>query len=169
MKQKTVLAWHFSTGKLNYGDDRKISVSKKHSVKGEIVICNNGLHGSERIIDALGYARLDACIIARTEHSGNIIQESDKLVSRHRKYIHVIDGTEILREFARKQALINIKKIKPYCSQDSYSLILKWLKTGKEDLRSAARSAAWSAAESAARSAANEMLEKMVKDAMDIC
>jgi len=59
-----------------------------------------------------------------------------------------------LRESARKQALINIEKIEPYCKEGDYQLITSYLITGDESIRSAARSAAWSAARSAAWSAA---------------
>ena len=62
--------------------------------------------------------------------------------------------TAVKREFARKQALINIELIKPYCEAEEYELIVEYLKSGREDLRAAAESAAWSAARSAAWSAA---------------
>lgn len=59
-----------------------------------------------------------------------------------------------IRSFVRFCAMQNIEKIKPYCSQDNYDLIIRWLETGDESARSAAESAAWLAAESAARLAA---------------
>ena len=65
-----------------------------------------------------------------------------------------------LTKLACDYALINIEKIKPYCSDEDYQLINKWLTTQDEELResaeSAARSAAmsaWSAATWSARSA----------------
>ena len=54
-----------------------------------------------------------------------------------------------LRVFGCKKALINIEKIKPYCSAGEYVLINNYLINPKES----ARSLAWSAAESAAWSA----------------
>ena len=55
------------------------------------------------------------------------------------------------RDFAKWCALQNIEKIKPYCSNEDYQLILSYLNNDN----SAAESAAWSAARSAAaRSAA---------------
>ena len=59
-----------------------------------------------------------------------------------------------LRVYGCKKALINIEKIKPYCSSDDYGLIITYLNSPTESARSAARSAADSAAWSA-RSAAS--------------
>tara|TARA_R100000687_G_scaffold33154_2_gene27079 strand:- start:12478 stop:12999 length:522 start_codon:yes stop_codon:yes gene_type:complete len=59
-----------------------------------------------------------------------------------------------LRIFGCKKALINIEKIKPYCSDEDYNLIVNYLNNPMESARSAAWSAAWSAVESAAWSAA---------------
>ena len=59
-----------------------------------------------------------------------------------------------LRVYGCKKALINIEKIKPYCSDEDYQLIVLYLNDPTESAAwSAARSAAWSAAESAAESA----------------
>jgi len=65
-----------------------------------------------------------------------------------------------LRRFGCDAALINIEKIKPYCSNDDYHLILNYLKNPKD---SAADSAARSA-ESAAWSAAMSAFEKKLKE-----
>ncbi len=110
------------------------------------------------------------------ELSGEIVEGDDKVVATERTYIKGFDATNILREFSRKVALINIEKIKPYCSEKDFDIIIRYLETGGEELsaavwsaaasaesaawsawsaaRSAARSAAWSAAASAAESAA---------------
>jgi len=155
--------YYFSTNekKLRYGDNRPIKEGETHSVEGELVLCENGLHASERVIDALKYA--PGSTLWLVELSGEIVEGEDKVCARSRKYIKEIDCEELLREFARKQALINIEKIKPYCSAEAFSLIVDYLETGNDELRSAAwsaaRSAAWSAesaesAESAAWSAA---------------
>ena len=61
------------------------------------------------------------------------------LGNTHKDYSH-LDNT--LRLFARKQALLNIELIKPYCGAVDYATIVHYLNTGE----SAARSAAWSAA-----------------------
>ena len=64
-------------------------------------------------------------------------------------HLKSFDATEVLKKFARLQALINIEKIKPYCCDENYSLIKKWLETGDESLRSDAEEAAIFAAKSA--------------------
>ena len=71
--------------------------------------------------------------------------------------------------FARFCAIKNIEKIKPYTSEETYSLIINWLETGKDDIKSAAWSAAWSAAESAAWSAAGSVQETELRRILSVC
>ena len=176
-----VRAYYFASKdkKLRYGDGRDIVVGDTHSVclkKRSLRLCSWGLHASERAIDALSYA--PGSILYIVELSGKIDTGKDKLCAEHRTYIQEIDADKLLREFARKQALLNIEKIYPYVTTKEKESILTYLE-GKDlsesaarSARSAARSAAWSArsaarsaawsAESAARSAANEMLEETI-------
>ena len=162
--------------KLRYNDNRSIIVGETHTVDCIPLVCKRGLHASTRLIDALLYA--PGNILYHVELSGDLDKGNDKVAATKRTYLKEFDATELLREFARKQGLINIDKIKPYCSDKEYTLILDYLNTGNETIRkaaesaadSAARSAAWSAARSAdsaarsARSAADAMLTEMVKD-----
>jgi len=53
------------------------------------------------------------------------------------------DNDWLLRAFARKQALINIEKIKQFT--DKYNLIVRYLVTGDESIRKEARAAAYAA------------------------
>ena len=138
--------------KLRYGDGREIKTGGTHRVKGSVKLCEHGLHASKRIIDALRYA--PGPILHLVTLGGEVVHGDDKSVATERTYVASFDATEVLREFARKQALINIKLIKPYCKAEEYELIVEYLKSGREDLRAAAESAAESAAGSAARSAA---------------
>ena len=169
-------AYYFATKerKLQYGDDRQIILGETHSVKGKIKACSNGLHASENILDALSYA--PGAILYLVKLSGEMNKDYDKVAAQHRTYLQELDVTEVLKKFARMQALINIKKVKPYCSVEDYKLIIEWLKNGDETLQSAAESAAesaawstaaWSAAEStaesAAWSAANNMLLNLLE------
>jgi hypothetical protein len=62
------------------------------------------------------------------------------------------DNDWLLRAFARKQALINIEKIKPYT--DKYSLIVRYLMTGDEGIREEVRATAATAATAADYAAA---------------
>jgi hypothetical protein len=155
---KKVKAWYFVTDerKLGYNDNRKIVIGETHTVTGVPKLCKNGLHASERIIDALKYA--PGAILYEVELSGDFDVGDDKLCATERTYHRSIDATSLLGHFARKQALINIEKIKPYCGADDYSLIINYLTTGDEELLLATRSAARSAAQSAVGSARSAAL-----------
>ena len=146
--------YYFSTNdrQLLYGDKRVIKTGVTHKVKGKPVLCQFGLHASSTPIDALRYS--PGPILWRVELGGYIVQGHDKSVATERHYIGGFDASDLLRQFARDCALMNIEKIKSYCDHNHYETITKWLMTGNPEYRSAARSAAWSAAESAARSAA---------------
>jgi len=136
-------AYYFATKdrKLRYGDDRPIKVGETHTVEGDIVLCGNGLHASRRVIDALEYAPGE--ILYEVELSGTIVKGLGKVAASSRKYIKEVDCTEILKSFARKQALINIELIKPYVLMtEDYELIVWYLETGDELLAAYAADAA---------------------------
>lgn len=146
---KKTFAWYFSTTgkKLSHNDNRGIAIGVTHTVKGKIRICENGLHGSIRLIDALDNA--PGPVIWRVELSGASDIGRDKIAASKRKYIAGgIDISGTLRVFARKQALSVIHL------WDAPDIVKSWLETGDESLMQAAESAAWSAARSAAESAA---------------
>ena len=141
-------AYWFGNNKLRYSDNREVAIGVTHKVEPPIFLCQRGLHASKKIIDALSYAPYH--MLYRVELGGEIIVGDDKVVATERTYLAMFNAQIVLREFARKQALINIEKIKPYCSEKDYGLIFEWLKNGDEKQRSAA----WSAAKSAAWNAA---------------
>ena len=152
-RENKMRAWYFATEerKLQYNDNRSIIVGETQSVdltERPLKLCEWGLHASKRLIDALGYA--PGAFLYEVELSGKMIVGGDKIVAEHRTYLRAIDATEILRAFARKQAMINIEKIEPYCNENEYEIILNWLKTGDETLKTAAYYAAYSAANAAA-------------------
>ena len=140
-------AWYFSNKgcTLGYGDNRPIAKGVIHTVDTKPVVCESGLHGSVRLIDALRYAPGPYCW--QVDITGSLDKQGDKLCGANREYLAGFDATEVLRKFARQQALINIDKIKTYTEE--YDVIYKYLITGDSSLRSAAWSAAWSAARSA--------------------
>ena len=156
-------AYYFSKHdkKLRYDDGRQIRKGRTHKTKGTPVLCEHGLHASKRAIDALKYA--PGGYLWVVDLGGEIVEGDDKVVATERKYIDGFDADKLLREFARKCALVNIEKIKPYT--DKYDLIVEYLETGCDSLRSAASAAcsasasavnaAWSAAQSAKYSAAD--------------
>tara|TARA_R100000951_G_scaffold81826_1_gene69534 strand:- start:806 stop:1519 length:714 start_codon:yes stop_codon:yes gene_type:complete len=148
--------------RLRYGDGREIVVGETHTVDATPKCCEVGLHASKRVIDALKYAPSPNLYIV--ELGGEIDENDDKVSAQARRYIASIDTTAILRDFAKRQALINIKLIKPYAKD--YDVIMAFLE-GDESKReaawaaaeaawAAARAAEWTAARSAARVAAAE-------------
>jgi len=126
--------------RLRYGDGREIVVGETHAVDATPVCCGIGLHASRRVIDALRYAPSPNLYIV--ELGGEIDESDDKVSAQTRRYIANIDTTAILREFAKRQALINIGLIKPYT--DDYEIIVAFLK-GDESKREVAEEAAWGA------------------------
>ena len=153
-------AWHFITKdrKLGYSDNRIVKTGRTYKCKGPLVLCENGLHGSKHLIDALYYA--PGPILCRVELSGEIIHSDDKSVARLRTVLRLRDISTILHEFACQ------------CAEDALALVDKpddrsiaaiqakrdWLKGLISDqelaaARAAARDAAW-AARDATREAA---------------
>jgi hypothetical protein len=169
-------AYWFSNNekRLEYGDNRVVRLGRTHKHKGPLELCKSGLHASIRPLDALNYAPGHHLWIV--ELSGEILTVNDKLCASERTYLQYVNCEQLLREFARKQALINIEKIRPYT--DQFDLILRYLQTGDESIRSAtetaaeaaawsaaAEAAAWSAAEAAAWSASEAASEAVAQAA----
>ena len=149
-------AYYFSgkDKRLRYGDNRLIQEGETHTVDCEPILCEQGLHGSIKALDALKYAPDTYLWIVEIE--GDIQTGEDKICGKSRTYIKGFDAEELLRSFACKQALINIEKIKPYCSEEEYNTILAYLH-GDYTARAAAEAAAratWTAAEEEAWEAA---------------
>ena len=141
-------AWYFSSEdrKLRYGDNRIIKAGLTHKVTCKPVLCEAGLHGSKRIIDALSYA--PGPVVWRVELGGDVDIGDDKISATERHYLWGYDATDVLRRFARKCALDVIHL------WDAPDVVVRYLKTGDENLRAAAWDAAWAAAWAAARDAA---------------
>ena len=148
-KRKRNLAWHFCGDKLRDGSARA-KPDKIERIDGDLKLCHRGLHWARNPFDALQYA--GGAILRLVEPRGTIIEPAneDKGCSSERLIIAEIDASEMLRYFARMQA---INCLDNWIS-DPDQIILEWLFSGDEAARSAARSAAESAAESAAWSAA---------------
>jgi len=148
----TVLAWHFTGTTLR--DGRPIPrVGETLRQTGKLKLCRVGLHGSERLIDALAYA--PGNMLHRTKHGGEILRGDDKLCSSERTIWWSIDATTILQSFARQCALDVIHL------WDAPGVVRAYLETGNEKIRAAAwdawattRDAAGDAAGDAARDAA---------------
>ena len=135
-------AWHFSTGKLGYGDNREIKEGITHTVDCKPTLCQCGLHASIKPIDALIYA--PGPIVSYVELCGDIAQGKDKVAALSRTYIAVANADNVLREFARWCALQVVHLWD--CPID----VIEYLQTGDKDLRDAAMNIAWNATRAAA-------------------
>lgn len=138
-------AWHFVGKTLRDGSPVPAD-GKWLEVAPPLVMCSHGLHASRKPFDALRYAPGETlCLV---EVGGEVIEDKDKLVCTRRKIIARMDATEMLRYFARMQALSVVHL------WDAPDIVLDYLMTGNEELRDAARDAAWDTARAAARAAA---------------
>ena len=128
--------YHFTSEKLR--DGRKLpAINEWLTHDGEVIMCESGLHASEHPFDALQFA--PGQMLHQVELKGIVQTDSDKVVARRRKIIATIDATELLRAFARKEALSVIHL------WDCPAIVKEYLETGDESKRDAARAAAWGA------------------------
>jgi len=148
-------AIHFAANnlRLGYGDGRYIRTGETLRVNPDkLEPCVYGLHAAIRPIDALRCSAGN--MICLVELGGKIIRYGSpmdnvsRLCAAERTCLSFFNGEALLREFARRQALINIEAIEPFT--DEYNLIVQFLETGDEKIRAAA----WAAARAAARAAA---------------
>ena len=142
-----ILAWHFVSDTLRDGSPIPPDGEWQH-YKGECVMCESGLHASRSVLDALQYA--PGRTICRVACAGIAEEQSDKLVSTHRFILWRLDGEEVLRAFARQQALSAIHL------WDAPQVVKDYLTTQDESLRDAARVASRDAARDAAWNAARD-------------
>ena len=131
MRGGIVRAWHFVGTTLR--DGRPIPPRGKWLVHtGPVQICRSGLHASLRPCNALGYA--PGPILCRVECADLVIRHPDKFVCRRRRIVARIDATELLRYYARMQA-VSIIHLWPEHPPD---VVLDYLMIGSEPLRRAA-------------------------------
>src|SRR5271166_1776269 len=140
-----ILAWHFVGDKLINGDPIPADGELLH-YDGPMEMCKSGLHASERIIDALRYARGNT--VCRVECFTDIERGPDKFICRDRVILWRVNAELPLRAFARTQAL-NVIHL-----WNAPDIVREYLETGDESKQSAARSAAWYAARSSTDAAA---------------
>ena len=95
-----VLAWHFGAndGCLNFGCREKVRIGKWIRAEGELVMCQDGMHASKDVFDALQYAQ--GPILSHVVCRGEIAEQADKLVCRERKHLWQHDASTELRLFA---------------------------------------------------------------------
>ena len=160
----SIYAWHFTDGnKLRDGTPLP-AVGEWLEYEGEIHICRSGYHYSLLPSDALLYAPGDRIHLVECD---DIVKTHDnKGVCRRRRIIASMDAEEMLRYYARMQALSVVMN-----APEMSDVVYDWIFTGDESLRpaadSAARYAAHYAADSAARSAAYSAAYSAVRSAVD--
>jgi hypothetical protein len=151
-----ILAWHF-VGKTLRDGSRIPRDGKLLIFKDAPIMCSKGYHASICPFDALQYA--PGPILCRVECGGTLIRENDKLVCTERRILARIDATEMLRYYARQEALSVIHLWK------APQVVLYYLMTGHENIRDAAWVAARGAASGAARVAAWDAAWDAARDA----
>ena len=100
-------AWHFvaHSRRLQYEDDRIVRTGRTYRTPNNdpISLCENGMHGSVRPIDALPYA--PGPIVCRVDITGEIEETDNKFAGRNRKVLWMYDATRVLEKIARECAL----------------------------------------------------------------
>ena len=139
-----VLGWWFTASDvLPHGDGRKVVLGEPLTVEPPIIPCKHGLHASVDPFDALQYAR--GSILYRVRLSDVIVEhKGDKHAASERTALARRDATEMLRFFARRQALSVIHLWR------APAVVREYLETGDESKRAAARDAARDADSSSA-------------------
>jgi hypothetical protein len=163
---KKILAWHFVAESRTLGYDANslavepgfiYSIGKNETPEP----CECGMHGSRRAIDALQFA--PGPIICRVRIWGDVEEQDDKLVGRHREVLWMADATESLHRMAcwsvRNTPLPDGRKvwdlITDQRSKRAVEVKESWLEGKATDAElAAAWDAAWAAARDAARDAA---------------
>ena len=166
MRKKPVLAWHFVGATLRDGSPIPAD-GKWLEFKGPLEMCHSGLHASRNPFDALQYAPGATLCLVAVEGIGEEQEQADKLVCSRRKIIARMDATELLRYFARMQAL-SVSSLWAD-SDDPKDVVLAWLLTGDDAAwdaaLAAARDASWAAARDAAWDAARDAAWDAARDA----
>lgn len=97
-----IYGWHFLNvdRKLRYGDGRVVKTGRTLSLKkGDPELCKKGMHASRTIYQALWYATSYQRILCRVVVSGDIIEDEEKFVGRHRKVLWSVNANKPLLSF----------------------------------------------------------------------
>lgn len=153
---RKILAWHFllEDRRLRWGTREIVEAGKTYSLPPDEVpkLCKVGFHGSRNPLDALEYA--PGAIVCRVRLWGDVQEEDDKVVARHREVLAMADATRTLHEFAiwcAERALALTARPDPR-SVNALAVKRRWLDGQATDTElAAARAAAGAAAGAAAR------------------
>ena len=157
-----IRAWHFVGDTLRDGRPvPKDGAWLKHT--GPLKMCESGLHAGITPFDALQYAPgPHLCLV---DCAGTIKRDDnhlDKLICSERRIVVRMDAIEMLRYFARMQALSVVH------FWEAPDVVLDYLMTGDESIRAAAGAAA-GAARDAARDAAWDAARKEFNELVYEC
>ena len=157
-KAKKIYGWHFVNATLRDGSPIPKN-GEWLEYTGKVKMCESGLHFSPTPAQALEYA--PGATLCYVEIENVVEQDKNKGVCTRRKIIAKMDATEVLRYFARMQAL-SVSHLWAD-SDDPGDVVLDYLLTGDENARAAARAAAWAAALDAFNELIYECFEDVLK------
>ena len=135
-------AWHFTGNTLRDGSPIP-PVGVKLVSPVAPIMCQQGLHASLHPFDALQHA--PGQILHLVDVDRIVTTHNDKVCCWDRTIIASMNATDMLRYYARMQALSVVHL------WNAPDVVLDWIMTGDDAARDAARAAAWDAAWVAAR------------------
>ncbi len=166
MEQEKVLAWHFirDDGRTQYGSIL-VKAGQTYSTDSKTILCEQGFHASERLLDALGYA--PGAMLCRVELWGDLKRGRDKIVAQNRHVQWMLDVTRLLHGFACDVTEETLRKhgVTDERSWNAIRVKREWMdgKATDEELAAAwaaacdaAWDAAWNSVRNAARNAAKD-------------
>ena len=120
MKKKKIKAWHFlpEDRRLKHKDGRLVEVGKTYSCVGDVRLCHNGMHGSERISHAIKY--MTGPILCRVEIEGDLHTDYDKVAGKKRTVLAMEDISRSIHIFAVNFAERSISLIDDYFKGREY-------------------------------------------------
>ena len=161
---KPLLVWHFlrQNWETNSGSI-KTKVGDTYRVEPPIKICSHGMHGSRKVLDALGYSA--GPILTLCEVWGEFAEQSNKIVAEYRRPLWGKDISTELNEWAccNAEVALLVAEIEDSRCWEAIEAKRAWLRGEISDkeldavrdaARDAARAAAWDAARDAAWDAA---------------
>jgi hypothetical protein len=160
--KKQIECWHFLQGnkRLRFGKKQLVKVGNKIKVNPKnLSLCEYGLHGSIKPLDALSFVDWNNAYICRVVLSGKIIESEDKLCASERTVLWMKKVDKTLHEFScwcAEQVLHFFEKDYPEDKRPRLAIEAKrkWLKKEITDEELAAAAAAADAAAWAADAAA---------------
>lgn len=98
-EEKAIRAWHFlgEGGTVRHVEGvMTVLPGEVLTVQPPLALCYVGLHGSTSYHDAMRFAPITG-VPCRTLHWGEVLHDTDKLCSEHRKVLYMLDSEESLK------------------------------------------------------------------------